>query len=445
VKLIRYLFLVTLLITLLAACGGDDDDGDDPTATTGTTATEVTDSDTTPTEADEPDATEADGDATEPDDSAAATATGTTAPSGDEEETPTPRWTPTPEVTFEDDFALGWNVGMRGDPDGDDHNRRVAEVVNESGAHWVRFQIPWFQIEPEDDAWEPERFDRMIGAMSEAGVNVLGVVAKAPDWAVSPEPQTFLNDPAELQELMAYLADRYKGQVQAWEIWNEQNLAFEVGGYVNVDDYIAMLRAGSEGVRSADPDALVVFGGLTPNGLNDPAVAIDDFNYLNLAYARSGGELAQWFDVLGVHANSTHNSPDETWPDNITSGHEGWNDHPSFFFRRTEALRQVMVDQGDLDKPVWITEFGWTTENPAPGYEYGVNNSEEEVAEFLYRALEICHAEWTWCTGAFVWNLNWSTLVDDQGEKGPWSALNADWSPRPQFEAVQEFARSLSQ
>ena len=138
-KAMRYLFLVILLTSLLAACGGDDDDGDDPTATSGSEATEVTGDDAMPTEAGESDATEAEGDATEPDDSAAATATETGAPSGGEE-TPTPRWTPTPEVGFEDPFVLGWNVGLRGDPDGDEHNRRVAEVVNDSGARWVRFQ-----------------------------------------------------------------------------------------------------------------------------------------------------------------------------------------------------------------------------------------------------------------------------------------------------------------
>jgi hypothetical protein len=100
-----------------------------------------------------------------------------------------------------------------------------------------------------------------------------------------------------------------------------------------------------------------------------------------------------------------------------------------------------MVDNGDVDKPVWITEFGWTTENQAPGYEYGANNTDEEVAEFLTRSLEIATEEWSWCTGAFVWNLNWSTLVEETDEKYPWSALEGDWTPRPAFEAMREFPK----
>lgn len=436
-NVLRFLFLITLLTALVAACGGGDDDDDPTEVSDGQPSAVVTSGDDgTATDADVEDS---DATATEPGITESGTATEPSAPTVPEA-TPTARTTPTPEVEFDDtSIVIGWNVGLRGDDAVPEHNDRVAEVVNESGAGWVRFQIPWFQMEPSNGQWDPLPFDRMIDSMNAAGVNVLGVVAKAPDWAVSPDPQTFLQDPAEFQEFMTFVADRYKGKVQAWEIWNEQNLAYEVGGYVNVDDYIAMLKAGAEGVRAGDPDAIIVFGGLTPNGVNDPAIAIDDFNYLNLAYVRSGGEISQYFDVLGVHANSTHNSPDETWPDNVTSGHEGWNDHPSFFFRRVESLRQVMVQQGDMDKPIWITEFGWTTENLAPGYEYGANNTEEEVAEYLVRSLEICIDEWGWCTGAFIWNLNWSTLVAETDEKFPWSALEADWTPRPQFEAIREF------
>jgi hypothetical protein len=434
VTALRYLVLITLLTSLLAACGGDDVDDD---------ATEVSDAETTEAGSAEPTATTAGDEATGSDEAkltSTTTASGT--PAGTEA-TATPRTTPTrtPPVVEPDEssFAVGWNVGLRGDDAEPEHNSRVASAVQESGARWVRFQVPWFAVEPVNGQWNPEPSDRMIESMHAAGLNVLAAVAKAPDWAVSEDPEKFLKEPAEFRELMTYLSRRYAGKVQAWEIWNEANLAHEVGGYVNVDDYVSMLAAGSAGVRAGDPDALVIFGGLTPNGVMDPTIAIDDVSYLNLAYLRSGGELSQWFDVLGAHAVSTHNPPDDNWPGPITSGHEGWNDHPSFFFRRVEALRQVMIEHGDEDKPVWVTEFGWSTQNQEPGREYAANNTEDEVARFVVRALEIAMDEWTWCTGAFIWNLNWSTLTEFDDHKYPSSALYEDWTPRPAYEAVTEF------
>ena len=72
------------------------------------------------------------------------------------------------------------------------------------------------------------------------------------------------------EEFMAFVSDRYAGRVQAYEIWNEQNLAHETGGYIDMGRYVNILKAGYAAVKEGDPSAIVVFGGLTPNGLNDP-------------------------------------------------------------------------------------------------------------------------------------------------------------------------------
>jgi hypothetical protein len=282
--------------------------------------------------------------------------------------------------------------------------------------------------------------DRTVEACFNAGINVMLVVTAAPEWALDPSGAQMLSDWGEFEQFMAFVADRYRGKVQAWEIWNEQNLAAEMHGPVRVTDYFELLKAGYTGVKSVDPEALVVFGGLSPNGLNDENSAIDDLLYLETIYNETGGEISNYFDILGVHLNSTHNGPQYMWPDN-PSPEQGWNDDESFYFRRAEQLRAVMLANGDSAKPMWITEFGWTTENQAPGYEYGANNSPEEVAEFLTLALEIAINEWDFTTGAFIWNLNWSTLAKPEDEIYPWSAIEGDWTTRPAFEAMRDFPK----
>jgi hypothetical protein len=430
--------MLMLLLPPLIACGGGDDDVDEPAAQetprAGQTAT--TSDSSTPAPAEN---TEATGDATETPESATPATDGAT-PTSSGNLPAFPTNTPAPTVTAsvdhrEDAFAYGWNVALRGDAEGGEHNQRTLDAVQESGFGWIRFQLEWSQYERADDQWDPLPIDTIVDQFAEADVQILIVVAKAPDWAIDPSGQQFLADYGEFHELMAFLADRYRGKVQAWEIWNEQNLASEMGGEVNVPDYYELLKAGWSGVKNVNPEALVVYGGLTPNGVNDPSIAIDDLQYLELSYRYQNGDIKNYFDVLAMHVSSTHNPPDTMWPDN-PSGEQGWNDHPSFYFRRGEQLRQVMLQNGDDAKPVWLTEFGWSTANQAPGYEYGVNNTETEVAEYLTRAFEIATQEWDFVTGAFVWTLNWSTLAPAEDEKSPWSALNADWSPRPAYEAL---------
>lgn len=438
----RILVVALLLAVTLAACGGDDDDDPTPTSQDTSAPTESTDApgDATSTESEDA------ADETPAETTPESTAPGeeTAAPSADATESaPSAETTTAPDsdATPRADFAYGWNVATRGDENGAEHNDQTAAMVKDSGFGWVRFMLSWETFERAPGQWDPLPMDRVIDELNAQGVNILVVVAKAPEWALSEDPDTYLNNMLEFEQFMAFVADRYQGKVQAWEIWNEQNLAHEWGGRVNPNEYLQMIEAGSRAVRASDPEATVVFGGLTPNGILDPAVAVDDLNYLNLMYSLSGGTFSEYFDVLGVHLNSTHNSPDEMYPDNVSGENEGWNDHPSFFFRRAEQLRDAMIANGDEDKMMWITEFGWTTENQAAGYEYGVNNSEEDVAEYLTRSLEIATSEWDFVSGAFVWNLNWSTLSDPSDEKFPWSALNADWSPRPAYEAMVNFPK----
>ncbi len=60
---------------------------------------------------------------------------------------------------------------------------------------------------------------------------------------------------------MRAVAARYQGRVQAYEIWNEQNMSGEVGGYVEVAPYLATLKAayttikGSTAARSSSSAA----------------------------------------------------------------------------------------------------------------------------------------------------------------------------------------------
>jgi len=425
---------VLVMVPLLAACGGGSDKNDS-TATTDSSATAATTPNASPV-----------GQATAT--PKATPVLPTTVPSGPSPTLlptltpgPTAGPTKTSQVDHRDDaFAYGWNIAWRGDTDGADFNQQTIAAVQDSGFNWVRFQIEWSSFEREPGQYDPLPVDNVVDAYAAAGINVLIVVAKAPQWAIDTNGEQLLTNWTDFQNLMFFLADRYKGKVQAWEIWNEENLASEMGGTVRPRDYLELLKAGSAGVRAADPSAKVVFGGLTPNGVNDPSIAYDDLQYLQLVYGLNNGEISQYFDILGMHLSGTHNAPDLMYPDNPGT-EQGWNDHPSFFFRRGEQLRQVMLDHGDDAKPVWITEFGWTTENQAPGYEYGKDNTDEEVATYLVRAFEIATTEWDFVTGAFVWNLNWSTLADPEDEVTPWSALNSDWSPRPAYTALKEMTK----
>lgn len=349
---------------------------------------------------------------------------------------PTP--TPMPERAVPDGFAFGFNVAARGDDQGAEFNQKTIDMVKGAGFGWVRIQVQWSELEPQKDQWNPLPLDRVVDQYNQAGVNILATLAKAPDWARDPSGNQFLADYTNVAGVMHFLAERYKGKIQAYEVWNEQNLASEMGGTVRLADYGQMLEAGYNGAKQADPNVTIVFGGLTPTGVQDPKVAYDDVKYLDSFYQFRNGAYTKFFDVLGVHVNATKNAPEKMYPDDPGTGE--WTNDPSFYFRRAEQIHDVMTEYGD-DRPIWITEFGWTTENAAPGYEYGKEVTEQNQADYLVGAFDWALQNWPWTKGMFVWNLNYSTISPPTDEKTPWSVLNSDWSPRPAYNALKEMPK----
>src|SRR6185312_3413150 len=98
------------------------------------------------------------------------------------------------------------------------------------------------------------------------------------------------------------MAQHFKGRVQAYEVWNEENFAREVGpGNINAGSYVELLRAVQPAIKQADSGAVVVLGAPTPTGVNDPNVAQDDLTYLSNVYAYQNGVVKGFFDVLGAH------------------------------------------------------------------------------------------------------------------------------------------------
>ncbi|TVR68737.1 MAG: hypothetical protein EA415_15760 [Sphaerobacteraceae bacterium] len=350
-----------------------------------------------------------------------------------------PPYDPIREFQYGPHVGYGFNTFVRGDgdPGAFEYHDQVFDMVEGAGFNWIKVQARWSELHREPNWVDVAPLKRIIDHANDRGLNIVVSVTNSPGWLNA--NGGIPNDLNAFGFFMETLASEFEGQVHGWEIWNEQNLAYEVGGFVDPNEYVELLKVGYEAVKAGDPKAPVLFGGLTPTGVNDPNIAIDDITYLERVYAYNNGEVSNYYDHLGAHPGSNNNPPDTMYPHNIGPGE--WSTHPSFYFRRMEQQRAVMVQNGDADKQIWLTEFGWTTANQAPGYEYGADNSEQNQADYLVRAFEIAKQEWPWMGVMMVWNLNYSTVVGPADEKFPWSVINPDFSPRPSYEALRDMPK----
>ncbi len=317
-------------------------------------------------------------------------------------------------------------------------------LTQEAGFTWIKQQVVWSQIEKQPGIYDPQEMSYLDGSVNDsaaAGLKVLLSIVKSPDfYAVTGGHSPA--DPTKLGDFFRFLASRYKGKVQAFETWNEQNLAGEWGqGRLCGNfpaEFLALQKAAYEGVKAGNPQAVVVFPALTPTGHGDCNAALDDVVYLDRLYRDTGGQIKNYFDVMGTHP-SGYNSPPGDGVGRSTAPGSGFRNHPSFFFLRFTELREVMLRHGD-DKPMWFTEFGWSVCDPnnrVPHYEYCGDNSEEERARYFEQAFQMLWEQYPYVQVAIVWNLNFRDIVPSTDEKYGFGLVNNDGSTTPAYDVLK--------
>jgi hypothetical protein len=363
---------------------------------------------------------------------------------------PPPVTAPPPGVTVTDRFsstgypfligpkvALGIQAQYFGQP-----LDRLTGMVNEIGFTWTKQQIIWRDVEVSKGHYEWGQLDEVVDTLNRANIRVMLSVVKSPLWATP----TGLDDGTPLNsqdfgDFMRAIATRYKGKVIAYEIWNEENLAAETGNRINPAFYVQLLKAGYLGVKGIDPGAIVVLGALSPTGVNNPNLAVNDLVYLDQLYKVNGGEIKNYFDVLGSHPYGMANPPDTLWSEGKPGPEKKFYNDDSFYFRRFEQQYAIMQQYGDGDKQVWLSEWGWGSDFRADGYQEFNTVTEEMRAKYVTDAILQMRRNNPYMGVTFLWNLNWSIIGNWYDGPSHYSIINPDYTKRPVYDALKNLPK----
>jgi hypothetical protein len=202
--------------------------------------------------------------------------------------------------------------------------------------------VAWPNLEPAKNRWRFEMLDRYVAIAAEHHVGLLLPLGLSPTWASARplEKSTyrpgFAAEPRDMEDWRTYVrtvARRYKGKIQAYEIWNEPNLKQFWSG--TVDQMIALTGEASRIIRGIDPQALIV----SPSATQDRGVA-----WLAEFLSKGGGNFV---DVIGYHLYVAPQPPEAT-------------------LTLVSNVKRVMLQAGISGKPLWNTEAGWFLHKPFP-------------------------------------------------------------------------------
>jgi polysaccharide biosynthesis protein PslG len=369
---------------------------------------------------------------------------------------PSPR--PAPEK-FGHGIQSQWAVGDIGF-----FNTMMAETL---GLNWTKAQVRWkdFETAPgKDELFNWQLLDAFMGDANKKGLNIMLGIIDAPAWTRQINEPGLLGPPDDFKEAARFfqkVAARYKGCVQAIEVWNEMNLDREwriPSGKIAAADYVRFLDAVTPGVREIDPAILIVMGALSPTGASASDggrdLYQDDYAYLD-AFVTAGGPAK--VDCVGVHLNGYNMPPDKLWNEGYkdpTAKFRGPFDNPNHSWSFKSTLFDYRAKTG---KPLCITEFGWATmENlkrkdgtpisgPPAGFEFALDNTEQEQADWIVQGFQIMR-ESGFVRFAIVFNLDYIQKIgpepdDPSANVAPYSITRRNGEPRPAFEAIKAMAK----
>jgi hypothetical protein len=146
----------------------------------------------------------------------------------------------------------------------------VANLCALAGVNWVRDRLSWAEMERKRGQWaDTNRYDASALAQSKAGLRVLQVTHISPAWA-NPETKRFPLDLRDAFRFWQAMARRWRGQVEAFEPWNEADIPM-FGGHTGAE-MAALQKAAWFGLKAGNPDAIAclnVFAHHNPAQLAD--------------------------------------------------------------------------------------------------------------------------------------------------------------------------------
>lgn len=227
---------------------------------------------------------------------------------------------------------FGIHVNKLGDPQYGGHANWPA--MNQGMIRLWDTQTTWAEIERSNDTFDFSRLDEYINYILSNNPNarIIYTLGTAPNWATNcnpPSPSPFYPNAStcppdnlvDWDDYVSKLANRYKGKIKYWEVWNEADSSDFYTG--SISQMVQMAQCAYNILKSVDPNNIVLSPNITDFGVG----WLDDY------LAQGGGQFA---NVIAFHTYT-----------GLT---------PEYNIPYWQAIKDVMSRRGLGSLPLWDTE-----------------------------------------------------------------------------------------
>lgn len=288
--------------------------------------------------------------------------------------------------------------------------------LQDLGLNWVRVDLHWDRLELAPGQWRLTEMDRMAEVLAEKNVQSLLFMVGSASFASSAPAGTSNADqypPVSVEQFadsMAYLAARYP-VVDAWQVWNEQNIPPFWQPAEDPAGYSHLLEVSLDRLEAANPAAQRVMGGMA-------------------YYSQMPVQGGLMFEALGQLGSIGNDRVAAYHPYSLSPEGDEVADK-DFILRGTVLNQQLRMRNA---QSIWATEFGWSSYSGPVEWQPLIG--EQGQADYLLKRIALMSA--MDYDRIFLFNLSdldaRATLRDQH-----YGLLRLDGTKKPAYKALKRF------
>jgi hypothetical protein len=285
-------------------------------------------------------------------------------------------------------------------------SNEALQKIKDAKIAWIEMGFDWTIIEPKKGSYNFAEADRVINFADKNGISILAKIAYTASWANKNKGKNYpATNIADWKYYVQTIVKRYKNRVKYWAIWNEPNLRkfFALGK----DKYVQqVLLPAAQAIRSTDPSAFIV----GPELSHKTETGSEWYFWMKYILDNAGG----YFDIISHHIyedNGVH-----------------------FLFELLEdgdklipAVKTIVQESGQGDKPFWITETGWSTDKYSEAAQ-----SNRYLDMLFYRARK-----------SYPHKLFFYQLIDDPKAGDYFGILHSNLVPKIAYNTYKDYIAGL--
>ncbi len=218
-------------------------------------------------------------------------------------------------------------------------------LVAGMGVEWVRIDLRWDYVEPARGEYDWSTYDAIAEAAAVDGLKVYATLSSTPAWATAGTPSSGVpNDAQAWYDFCFRAAQRYRGRIEYFGLWNEPNLSRFWAGtraqYVEI-----VLKTGSRAIRAANPRAKVC----------GPELAhLESADWSGwLGYVL--GQASDALDIVTHHVYPSGTDPGSVIDALTRDRGYSWEPH---------SVHEILQNASWFPRPFWLTETGYNSQSP---------------------------------------------------------------------------------